>query len=83
MPPAQPASMSLPGAAISEEIAPTRQDSSCKYLKGSLRSPLDYETPEEAPLRLVTKFEVIFKWFYKKQECYDLLVNVRMCLLHA
>ena len=42
MPSAHPVSMGLPGAAIWEEIAPERQDSSCRYLKGSLRSPLDH-----------------------------------------
>ena len=41
MPSAHPASMGLPGAAIWEEIAFTRQDSLCIYLKGLLHSPFD------------------------------------------
>ena len=38
--------MGLPGAAIWEEIAHKQQDSLCRYLKGSLRSPLDKKSPK-------------------------------------
>ena len=41
MPSTHPVSFGLTGQAISEEYHQTRQDSSCKYLKGELRSPLE------------------------------------------